>query len=138
MPTPKETDMKLASIIKPALLFIASILPAVACADEAITGEALKALHMDKTFEMTQVNQAPGRIYFSPDGTVTLIRSGRSRVGKWWIDDSGAIRCNQFGTGKPFCVSVKSAGNGKYVAFDEQGVAQIDIHKVMDGNALAD
>jgi hypothetical protein len=138
MPTPKETDMKLASIIKPALLFIASILPAVACADEAITGEALKALHMDKTFEMTQVNQAPGRIYFSPDGKVTRIRSGHTQVGKWWIEDSGAIRCNQFGTGKPFCFSVKSVGDGKYVAFDEQGVKQVDIHKVMDGNTLAD
>jgi hypothetical protein len=120
------------------IFLITSGLASAASPDAAITGEALKALHMDKTFEMTQVNQAPGRIYFSPDGTVTLIRSGQSRVGKWWIDDSGAIRCNQFGTGKPFCVSVKSVGNGKYVAFDEHGVKQVDIHKVMDGNTLAD
>lgn len=130
--------MKTPMSISTTIFLITSGFASATSPDAAITGEALRALHMDKTFEMTQVNQAPGRIYFSPDGTVTLIRSGRSRVGKWWIDDSGAIRCNQFGTGKPFCVSIKSVGDGKYVAFDEQGVKQIDIHKVMNGNALAD
>ena len=130
--------MKTPVSVSTTIFLTTSGLVSAASPDAAITGEALKALHMDKTFEMTQVNQAPGRIYFSPDGTVTLIRSGQSRVGKWWIDDSGAIRCSQFGTGKPFCVSVKSVGNGKYVAFDEHGVKQVDIHKVMDGNALAD
>ncbi len=130
--------MKTPVSVSTTIFLITSGLASAASADEAITGEALKALHMDKTFEITQVNQAPGRIYFSPDGKVTRIRSGHTQMGKWWIDDSGAIRCNQWGSGKPFCVSVKSVGDGKYVAFDEQGVAQIDIHKVMDGNTLAD
>lgn len=111
-----------------------SIYASATWSDEIITGEALKRLHVDKTWDMAHVKSGPGLIYFAPDGVVTLIRKGKTSVGKWWISDSGEMRCHDFG--KPSCRIYKSVGDGKYASFRESGEKEVDIYKIMDGNQL--
>lgn len=127
--------MKPKHIIETGVLLLALGLASAAHAGERVTGEALKNLHVDKTWDMAHVKQGPGLIYFAPDGAVTLVRGGQTQAGKWWINDSGDMRCHQFG-GKPICRAYESVGEGRYVSYNEQGGKEVDIHKVMDGNRL--
>lgn len=106
-----------------------------AVAGERVTGDTLRNPRAGKTWDMAHVKQGPGLIYFAADGTVTLLRNGRTQVGKWWIDDQGEMRCHHFG-GQPVCRHYESVGDGRYVSYNEQGGKEVDIHKVMDGNQL--
>jgi hypothetical protein len=120
-------------------LFMALTISCLACtasANERITGDALRVLHADKTWEMTHVKQGDGLIYFAPDGALAMLRGGKTQTGKWWIDDVNGMRCGQWDGRKPFCLAIQSAGEGKYVAVDENGSRQVDVHKIMDGNQI--
>jgi hypothetical protein len=128
-------SMQTEHIIKTGLFTLSLGMAATAGAGERVTGEALKNLHAGKTWDMAHVKQGPGLIYFAPDGAVTLVRSGQTQVGKWWIDDRGEMRCHQFG-GKPVCRHYEAVGDGRYVSYNESGGKEVDIHKVMDGNQL--
>ena len=111
-------------------------LTCAASANERITGDALRALHVGKTWEMTHVKQGDGLIYFAPDGGLAMLRDGNTQTGKWWIDESRAMRCGQFEGKKPFCLGIESAGEGRYIAVDGNGTKQVDVHKIMDGNQI--
>lgn len=124
------------SMVKPFLVLTMLSLTCAASASERITGDALRALHVDKTWEMTHVKQGDGLIYFAPDGALTMRRGGKTQTGKWFIDESKGIRCNQWDGGKPFCAAIQPAGEGKYVAVDENGTKQVDVHKIMEGNQI--
>lgn len=87
---------------------------------EAFSGKTVEWQHLFKT--------KYGKSFFSDDGSITGIKNGKKRNGKWHV--SGDKLCTNSG-----CSTIESDGNGTY--YKSNGSKKVIRMKVLgDGNLL--
>ena len=95
----------------PPLLFASSC----TFADEYMSGESLKALLSDKTYDIHNLESGKKfRAYNAPDGRRLVDIPWKNKVSKrkWWID--GNQYCGSHPKKGDYCRDIKDAGNGVY------------------------
>ena len=117
------------------IFFIIAVAPALACAQQTLSGSELKALLEGRTVESTVHDRdLRFRNYYAPDGSVQgfNVARGTKFEGTWSINDSGQF-CTHFRVQGHLCTHIVKMDDGSYKRMDG-AKAIATFHRIVDGN----
>ena len=123
-----------------AIIFVCAVLlasPNAVLAEEKLSGEQIKQLYSDKTFEGHSIEREKSyRAYSSVDGTLKVLTpKGKSKTRYWWVDDQDRHCVSKKKGAEGKCAEVFSIGYGIYKKIRD-GEYVHSMKNFVDGNQL--
>lgn len=110
-----------------------------ATAGEQLSGDELKAFFTDKTIVGVHFKSGSGKTFYGSDGKVkSQSDNGKTRSGKWWIEEGSNQRCVRWDNKpKDLCHFLERNGDGSYTLIHgKKGKKLVEISTTLDGNQL--
>jgi hypothetical protein len=120
-------------------LVAALVAPGLTFAGERLSNGDLTALYTDQTLVGEHRKHGPTKTYYGPNGRVeSQSMGGKTRVGKWWIDDATNTRCVRWDdNNKDLCHYVERNPDGSHALIHSQkGHRIVEIKEVLPGKQL--
>lgn len=108
-------------------------------ASERLSSDELKAFYSDATISGVHFKLGPGKTYYGLDGSVhSKSKSGKERIGKWWVDEGSGKRCIRWNNkNKDLCHYTERNGDGTHtLVHGKNGKRLVEIKSSQQGNHL--